>query len=265
MTTRDDTPRGPQGPENQPPANEASADDLPPERITQMTPEELVESYAGLVKNTGQELIQQLDCPVDLEDLIAWGYQGLLEAHQRFDPAMEVSFASFAFYRIRGAMYDGLRATGWGMRGTAIQLQDAIQLNDYMESNLLAQAKLPQTKSLASCIKYLDGMVGDCVTICLLQNTKLEQLSRSEAATQGNYVERRELIAALQAAIERLSDNERDVLVAYYIEDYSMTEIAEKLGISKSWVSRINARAVQKVRRIMFEDGDPWELYMIRE
>lgn len=272
MTTRDNTPKEPRSPDIDPSADpnanpdfEANPDELPPERILRMTPEELVDNYAGLVKSTGQELIQQLDCPVGLEDLLGWGYQGLLEAHERFDPAMEVTFASFAFYRIRGAMYDGLRASGWAMRGTAIKLQDAIQLNDYMESNLLSQAKVPQTKTFASCIKYLDRMVGDCVTICLLQNTKLEELTRSEAATQGAYIERRELLMALQAAMERLSENERDVIVAYYLEDRPMTEIAAEMGYSKSWVSRINARAIQKMRRIMFEKGDPWELYMIRE
>lgn len=285
MTTHDNTPQPPYSPDIDSPAvgrpvvdrsavdrpavdkpgEDPPGDDTPPEHILLMTPEELVDNYAGLVKSTGQDLIQQLDCPVELEDLINWGYQGLLEAHERFDPAMEVAFASFAFYRIRGAMYDGLRSSGWAMRGTAIRLQDAIQLNDYMESNLLAHATAPQAKSLGSSIKYLDRMVGDCVTICLLQNTKLEQISRSEAATQGDYVERRQLIDALQSAIERLTENERDVVVAYYLEDLSMTEIAQSMGFSKSWVSRINARAIQKMRRIMFEKGDPWELYMIRE
>jgi DNA-directed RNA polymerase specialized sigma subunit len=43
-----------------------------------------------------------------------------------------------------------------------------------------------------------------------------------------------------------------------------MAEIAQKMGYSKSWVSRMNARALDKLRRAMFEDGDHWELYMIR-
>jgi RNA polymerase sigma factor for flagellar operon FliA len=240
-------------------------DRVPPERVAQMTPEELVENYAGLVKSTGQDLIQQLNCPIDLDDLIAWGYQGLLEAHQRFDPAMEVSFASFAYYRIRGAMYDGLRATGWAVRGTPIKLQDALAVNDYLESNMLSHASTPQPKSFTTSVNYLDRMVGDCVTICLLQNTELEMVTQTDHPTQDDYYERHQLAKALHKAIKaRLSDDEREIIFAYHVEEWSMSEIAQKMGYSKSWVSRMNARALDKLRRAMFEDGDHWELYMIR-
>ncbi len=234
------------------------------QRIQQMTPEEVVETYTGLVKSTGQDMVHQLHCPTDLEDLIGWGFQGLLEAHQRFDPAMEVSFASFAFYRIRGAMYDGLRAAGWAVRGTAIQLRDTIAVNDYLESNMLAHASLPHSPSFADCVKYLDRMVGDCVTICLVDHTHLELVSEAQEATQRLRLERDELGAALNAAVARLSDNERTVLVRYHVHEDPMGEIADDLGYSKSWVSRINARALDKVKKYLFEDGDHWELYMTR-
>jgi RNA polymerase sigma factor FliA len=244
---------------------EADADQgRPPHRVAQMTPEELVDAYSGLVKDTSQELIQRLHCPTDLEDLIAWGYQGLLEAHQRFDPYMEVSFASFAFYRIRGAIYDGLRSAGWAVRGTAIQLRDSIAVNDHMENASMSQAQLPRPKTFRDCVKYLDRMVGDCVTICLVQNTELELVTDAESATQRRRMERHELAEALARALTRLSDNERDVLLGYHVEEYSMTELAERLDCSKSWVSRINARAIDKLRKYLFEEGDDWELYMTR-
>lgn len=234
------------------------------EHIHAMTPDELVRAYTGLVKSTGQDMVHQLNCPTDLEDLLGWGYQGLLEAHKRFDPAMEVSFASFAFYRIRGAMYDGLRATGWAVRGTAIQVRDTIAVNDYLESNMLAHAGVPPSQSFADCVKYLDRMVGDCVTICLVDHAHLELVSDSQEATQRMSCERGELGAALNAAVSRLSEDERAVLVRYHVFEDSMVEIADDMGYSKSWVSRINARAIDKVKRFLFEEGDQWELYMTR-
>ena len=263
MTTQDAAPQQPENPDD--PDTPDTPQQLPPERVVRMRPDELVEAYAGLVKGAGQELAQQLGCPSDLQDLISWGYQGLLEAHERFDPTMEVCFSSFAFYRIRGAMYDGLRATGWAMRGTAIELRDAISINDYLESNLLANARIPRAKSFATSVTYLDRMVGDCVTICLLQSADLEQLARGQKATQGRHIERRETAQALQDAIEQLSENEQQVLLSYYVEDKSMTEIGEEMGYSKSWVSRINARVIDKLRRILLtDDPDRWRPYMTR-
>lgn len=234
------------------------------EDIRRMHPDELVDVYAGLVKNTGQDLLHQLQCPVDLEDLIGWGFQGLLEAHQRFDPDMEVNFASFAFYRVRGAMYDGLRAAGWAVRGTAIQLRDTIAINDYLESNMLADAGAPQAKTFADAVNYLDRMVGDCVTICLVQHNHLELVSETEPANQRHNLERDELGTALNAAVARLSDIERDVLVRYHVHDEPMSDIGADLGYSKSWVSRVNARAIDKVKKYLYEQGDDWELYMTR-
>src|SRR5690606_300924 len=44
--------------------------------------------------------------------------EGLLDAARRFDPARGVSFRTFAYYRVRGAMLDGLRKMGaWSRRG----------------------------------------------------------------------------------------------------------------------------------------------------
>jgi RNA polymerase sigma factor for flagellar operon FliA len=259
-----------QATDNQPadnqPADDQPTTNAPPSthQVAQMTPEQVVAEYAGLVLDTGQQLIQQLQCPVDLDDLAGWGYQGLLEAFQRFDPDMDVTFASFAFYRIRGAMYDGLRSTGWAVRGTAIQVRDTMAINEYLESNLMANASMPQNKTFADSVNYLDRMVGDCVTICLVQNHHLELVASIERPTQADDAARREIARALTAAMRQLSDNERTVMVRYHVEDEAMSDIAQDMGYSKSWVSRINARALDKVRKILFEQGDHWDLYMIR-
>jgi RNA polymerase sigma factor for flagellar operon FliA len=254
-------------PDTEHPTSTQATSDSPPNtthQVARMTPEEVVEIYTRLVLDTGQQLIQQLQCPVDLDDLAGWGYQGLLEAFQRFDPDMDVTFASFAFYRIRGAMYDGLRSTGWAVRGTAIQVRDTMAINEYLESNLMANASMPQNKTFADSVNYLDRMVGDCVTICLVQNHHLELVASIERPTQADDAARREIARALTAAMRQLSDNERTVMVRYHVEDEAMSDIAQDMGYSKSWVSRINARALDKVRKILFEQGDHWDLYMIR-
>src|SRR4029078_7285804 len=54
----------------------------------------------------------------DAAELEAWGREGLLDAARRFEPDRGVSFRTFAYYRVRGAMLDGLRKMGnWSRRG----------------------------------------------------------------------------------------------------------------------------------------------------
>ena len=51
--------------------------------------------------------------------------------------------------------------------------------------------------------------------------------------------------------MEELTENQRDVLIAYYIQDRSITDIAQERGVHKSTVSRTLHRAENKLRRYL--------------
>src|ERR1041385_875406 len=59
------------------------------------------------------QIKEQLPAEIEYEELVAYGTQGLLEAAQRFDPRGGATFSTYAYYRIRGAIFDGLRQMGW--------------------------------------------------------------------------------------------------------------------------------------------------------
>lgn|SRR5690554_232430 len=233
------------------------------QRTRALSPDDLVEKYAALVTSTGRELERKMQSPLEFEDLMAWGFQGLLEAHSRFKPTAEVTFASFAYYRIRGAMYDGLRKTGWAMRGTPIQIRDSVALNDHLESRMLAYSATPRAQTFAEQVERVSETVGECVTICLLHTAELERVSAASPATQNLSVEKNELNSALNAAVEQLSETEREVLIRYHIREESMTKIGKAMGVSTSWVSRINANAIVALREILYEQDEQWETYML--
>ncbi len=47
--------------------------------------------------------------PIDREDAIAYGTEGLIQAVGNYDPARGTTFASFAIMRIRGSVLDAIR------------------------------------------------------------------------------------------------------------------------------------------------------------
>ena len=55
----------------------------------------------------------------------------------------------------------------------------------------------------------------------------------------------------LQVVHSRLTKRQREILVLYYFEKKNMTEIAEKLKVNKSTVSRTLNRAVANVKRYL--------------
>src|SRR5687767_1663419 len=47
----------------------------------------------------------------ELEDLVSCGVEGLMRALERFDPDLGYAFSTYAYPRIRGAIWDGVRAS----------------------------------------------------------------------------------------------------------------------------------------------------------
>ena len=56
---------------------------------------------------------------------------------------------------------------------------------------------------------------------------------------------------AAAAAAEELTQNQREILLAYYIQDRTIPQIAEDRGCNKSTVSRTLHRAEEKLRRYL--------------
>ena len=71
---------------------------------------------------------------IEFDDLVGFGMQGLLEAAQRFDDRHGVAFTTFAYYRVRGAMFDGLRSMGWLPRSEYARVRFEERANSYLQS-----------------------------------------------------------------------------------------------------------------------------------
>lgn len=226
--------------------DEQNVDRIP---VTDLTQEQLVERYEGLVHSVAFDIHDNKSAGVPFEDVKAYGYEGLLEAHKRFDPDKGVSFSSFAYYRVRGAILDAFRSQEWSTRDQHFELKDDIALNDHMASHNEATSHLPRSKTFKDSIKHIDQMVGDSVTILLMRHFDLQDLETTEEAQQFDSADRRQKLKLIRAALDGLSDNEREVVTRYHLDDDTLTDIAEDLDLSKGWVSRVNARAIDKIRK----------------
>src|SRR5882724_3392753 len=75
-------------------------------------PNRLIEAYRSYSHAISAEILKKLPSSVDRDDVIGAAELGLVEAAQNFDPTRGVLFKTFAYYRIRGAIYDSLRKVG---------------------------------------------------------------------------------------------------------------------------------------------------------
>src|SRR5262252_2218784 len=98
---------------------------------------QLVEQNLSLVEAIARKVKRTLGASrstIELEDLVAYGSKGLVEAAERFDPRHGVAFSTFAYYRIRGAMFDGLRTMGWYSRADYARYRAEERANEYLRN-----------------------------------------------------------------------------------------------------------------------------------
>src|SRR5438045_7517774 len=94
----------------------------------------LVADNLPFVRAIAAKVKEQLPREIEFDDLVAYGTQGLIEAAERYDPAHGTAFTTFSYYRIRGAIYDGLRGMGWLPRGEYARLRFEERSNALMQN-----------------------------------------------------------------------------------------------------------------------------------
>src|SRR5215470_4950280 len=94
----------------------------------------LIEQYLPYATSIANKVAQTLSNDADIEEIICNARLGLLEAAKRFDPKYNVDFKTFAYYRIKGAIYDGLRKTGWIPRSLYSKIKFEQAANEYLQT-----------------------------------------------------------------------------------------------------------------------------------
>lgn len=73
----------------------------------------LIHRYLPLVSYHVQRISVSLPKSVNKEDLKSIGMVGLYDALEKFDYTRDLKFETYASFRIRGAILDGLRKEDW--------------------------------------------------------------------------------------------------------------------------------------------------------
>jgi RNA polymerase sigma factor for flagellar operon FliA len=205
--------------------------------------EKLVQEHLGYVRSVAAKVKRELNSPnVDFDELVAYGSRGLMEAAQRFDPARGVAFTTFSYYRIRGAIFDGLREIGW--LGRSQYARFAAGANAYLGN----QAERPSAQrglSTEQRVTEVAEALEDLTTIFLTAMDGPDEPIDVVTPDGATAVEAKQASEAIRAAVAELPEKERTLVELFYFEGLSLQDAGKSLGLSKSWSSRLHARAIQ--------------------
>lgn len=208
-----------------------------------------LQAHRDLVDRIVRGLVRELDLSCDPDDLRAWGFQGLLEARQRFDPNRGVRFSAFAHYRIRGAILDGVRSQGFLRRRAYARLK-AAEATDAVAEQLAeergtagggSRAASPQSRAVD--LERALGKISAAFLIAAVGQGEDRAPERPDQLLAGE-----EERVRVRAGLETLPERERVLVEAVYFEGITIEAAGARLGLSKSWASRMHAKALERMR-----------------
>ena len=223
------------------------------------TPEVLdrFNSELDLVEILARQVRRTVASHVELDELVSYGREGLLEAARRFDPGRGVSFRSYANYRVRGAMIDGVRAMAALPRRVHERIRGLDAARRVSEGAVedLSAGVAPGT-TRADAERALNDHLASMATAMaagIVAQTVAGEGGETVAVSPGEDPEERaakkELVELVSRSIEELPEQEAILLRRHYLEGDRFDHVAAELGLSKSWASRIHTRAIKKLAK----------------
>jgi RNA polymerase sigma factor for flagellar operon FliA len=237
-----------------------SAAPPPPPAVT-YSKNDLLQSFAPLVRHVVERVAASLPRNVDHEDLYSAGVLGLLDAHAKFDTGKGVKFETYAVWRIKGAVLDQLRALDWvsrSMRRKARNLDGITRRLDQRLGRAASEDEVAKEMKMTrgDFYRLLDHVRG-AVLVSLDESRNGDD---QEPSTLGDHLpdpnavdlearlEDEQNRTVMLRTLDQLPEQERLVVALYYYEHMTLKEIGRTLGISESRVSQVHTRAMMRLR-----------------
>lgn len=233
----------------------------------------LVKRYTPLVSYHVQRLSVHMPKNVSRDELKSLGFLGLVDALTKFDPSRDLKFDTYASFRIRGAILDGLRKEDWLPRGTREKAKKIEAKIEELEQQFLRHVTAEEVANeLDMSVEELQQIMAEYYTANILSmddqikdqeemDGKGYDIKDDRISTPEEEVAKEELIQELSREIAGLSEKEKLVLSLFYQEELTLTEIGEILNLSTSRISQIHSKALFKLRnKLKKVSGIPFQL-----
>jgi RNA polymerase sigma factor for flagellar operon FliA len=196
---------------------------------------ERFQAQLELVDIVARQVARTLGPVVELDDLRSFGREGLLDAARKFDGVRSLAQLPRRAYERLNGMSAALRVS----EGTA-------------DDTFAAPASATRAQADQALGDHLAAMAA-AITVGLIAPTSVgeqgELVQVSTADSPEEAVARAQLLLLVQDAISALPEEEAVLVRRHYLEGERFDHVAQSLGLSKSWASRLHTRAMQRLSK----------------
>ncbi|TFJ94684.1 FliA/WhiG family RNA polymerase sigma factor [Lentibacillus salicampi] len=224
---------------------------------------ELIENYMYLVSYHVERISNNLPKSVHKDDLISFGMTGLFDAFGKFQHSRDLKFDTYASFRIRGAIIDGLRKEDWLPRTIREKTKKVERASQELEQ---IYQRSPSSEEIAEKLEISAKEVEEHTRDSLMANVlSIEEKPHNQNHKEGigytipdhtsvlpdDYMLQSELKTELIKSIQSLNQNEQMVISLFYQQELTFTEIGHVLELTTSRISQIHRKAIFKLRKML--------------
>lgn len=217
----------------------------------------IVNQYKNLVESLARKFSRGKGLH---EDLVQVGMIGLLAAVRRYDDSYGKSFEAFAIPTIIGEIKRFIRDKTWSVHVPRRIKELAPRIKKAVDDLTNELERSPKVNEIA---EYLDVTEEEILETMEINNSyhALSIDSKIENDFEGSQVTMLDMIASpeddygdidrtllIEKAFKVLSEREKKILKYIFYQDKSQKETGEIVGISQMHVSRLQRRALKKLR-----------------
>jgi RNA polymerase sigma factor for flagellar operon FliA len=228
----------------------------------------LVLTLAPMVKYIVYKKVREIPARCEVEDFISCGLEALIRSIDRYDPARGATLEQFAWTRIHGAVLDELRRNDWAPRSLRRWERDIAKAKDRFQS---LYGRAPSREELAAAVaitpaeldRHIHDIsrsdVGSLNTLVFGEDDmtieRIDTLRSDDRETDPEACAMRErALDRFRHAFDRLPARDREVAILLYVENLTLREIGEVLGVSESRVCQIHGQLKRKLREQLSAD-----------
>jgi RNA polymerase sigma-B factor len=222
--------------------------------------EQLILAHMNLVRYLARKFANRGE---PLEDLIQVGMIGLINAIDRYDPSRGIRFATYATPTILGEIRRYFRDRGWAVKVPRRLQELSLSANKAVDELTQELDRAPTVAEIAQRLNVTEDEALEA-----LETGELYELPSLDRDLGGDsddshtvladYIgeadaemERFERRARLSQAMSYLPERERKIIEMRFFDNLSQTQVAQKLKISQMHVSRLQHRALRRLRELL--------------
>lgn len=201
------------------------------------------------------------------DDLLQVALLSMVRAAERYDPARGVEFSTFAGRTIEGELKRFFRDRTWSIRPPRRVQELHLALRRAQEELAQTQGRSPTVRELARhCEVTQDEVLEALEASGAHQAASLDRPRATDDDAAGSlgdrvltadergfdHVDQRELVQGLLA---ELPDRDRQIIEMRFFENLTQPEIAQRVGVSQSYLSRVLRRTLVDLRSLLAEQA----------